>query len=382
MTIIHGFMIQRPEFECTHEYALNWLVEAHTRAEAKIRAHEHVSFDSESFKRLVRKALERYGCRPDHIGRRGHVLKEYCPGDPSSWVVFGDGAPPEGLGMKTRIRIFEKVVDESFLSFYASIQDPPPQIIHVTCTGYVSPSGAQKLVSKKNWNTQTQVMHAYHMGCSAAVPALRMARALISAESMSHVDVVHTELCTLHLNPSLHTPEQLVVQSLFADGMIRYSVAEEGKPGDRPAFEILALSEEMAPSSLDAMGWRLTDWGMQMVLSSDIPGIIAERVGGFVDALCAKAGWGKAPSSAVYAVHPGGPKILDLIQERLGLDAAVMRFSRSVLFECGNMSSATLPHIWARILEDPSVPDGTPVVSLAFGPGLTLCGALLRKRSC
>jgi predicted naringenin-chalcone synthase len=51
-----------------------------------------------------------------------------------------------------------------------------------------------------------------------------------------------------------------------------------------------------------------------------------------------------------------------------------------VLFDHGNMSSATLPHIWQRLIDDPAVPRGTPIPSLAFGPGLTMCGALLEKR--
>jgi predicted naringenin-chalcone synthase len=43
------------------------------------------------------------------------------------------------------------------------------------------------------------------------------------------------------------------------------------------------------------------------------------------------------------------------------------------------MSSATLPHIWMRLLEASDVPVGTPVVSLAFGPGLTVAAALMVK---
>jgi predicted naringenin-chalcone synthase len=43
------------------------------------------------------------------------------------------------------------------------------------------------------------------------------------------------------------------------------------------------------------------------------------------------------------------------------------------------MSSATLPHVWMRLLDDPAVAPGTPILSLAFGPGLTICAAVFRK---
>ena len=45
------------------------------------------------------------------------------------------------------------------------------------------------------------------------------------------------------------------------------------------------------------------------------------------------------------------------------------------------MSSATLPHIWEAMLADPEVEPGSLVVSLAFGPGLTVTGNILRKEA-
>jgi predicted naringenin-chalcone synthase len=50
-----------------------------------------------------------------------------------------------------------------------------------------------------------------------------------------------------------------------------------------------------------------------------------------------------------------------------------------ILQNFGNMSSATLPHIWEAMLGDIKVPNQALIVSLAFGPGLTISGALLEK---
>ena len=72
------------------------------------------------------------------------------------------------------------------------------------------------------------------MGCYAAVPAVRIAAGLVATRLRARVDIVHTELCSLHLDPADHRIEQLVVQSLFADGLIRYSlVADERRPASR-----------------------------------------------------------------------------------------------------------------------------------------------------
>jgi predicted naringenin-chalcone synthase len=80
-------------------------------------------------------------------------------------------------------------------------------------------------------------------------------------------------------------------------------------------------------------------------------------------------------------VHPGGPRIIDGVRDALKLEESSVEISRRVLRDQGNMSSATLPHIWKEILQDESVPNGAWIPSIAFGPGLTLTGAVFRKRS-
>ncbi len=98
--------------------------------------------------------------------------------------------------------------------------------------------------------------------------------------------------------------------------------------------------------------------------------------------MCEKAELSQAErEAAAFAIHPGGPRILDLVQDRLHLSDPQVACSRSVLLSRGNMSSATLPHIWQELLRGDTLGDGQAVISLAFGPGLTLCGAVLRKVS-
>ena len=80
-----------------------------------------------------------------------------------------------------------------------------------------------------------------------------------------------------------------------------------------------------------------------------------------------------AAMTPIVAVHPGGPKIIDAVRELLELRESQVSHSRAVLYEHGNMSSATVPHIWQKILQDESIMNETPVLSLAFGPGLTVC---------
>jgi predicted naringenin-chalcone synthase len=121
---------------------------------------------------------------------------------------------------------------------------------------------------------------------------------------------------------------------------------------------------------------------MHMTLARDVPDRIAAALRPFVADLFRKAELDLAENltRTVFAVHPGGPKIIDRVRDVLELSDAQVRTSRDVLFDYGNMSSATLPHVWMRLLATDAVKAGTLILSLAFGPGLTVCGGLFRKR--
>jgi predicted naringenin-chalcone synthase len=379
MLILTDFSLQRPQYKVSQQRALEWLIEIHASAQATLdglSAAERAAFSAR-----IAKLVERCACGPDKIGARGHVTADLS-GDLD---LYDASRYPRGKGSAARSCVFAEIVDAYFEREFAAVSVAPSELIHVTCTGYVAPSGAQRVVANKGWGALTNVTHAYHMGCYAAFPAIRMAAGhlglpatLRTARAERRVDIVHTELCSLHLDPSEHSAEQCVVQSLFGDGFIRYSMRENVVG---PGLELLALSEQILPNSADSMGWTVGDFGMHMTLTRDVPERIAGALRPFVTELFEKSGLnlGEELRRSVVAVHPGGPKIIDRVQSVLELDPAQVQASRDVLFDYGNMSSATLPHVWDRILSDENVRPGTTVLSLAFGPGLSVCGGLFRK---
>ncbi|MBX3159305.1 MAG: naringenin-chalcone synthase [Deltaproteobacteria bacterium] len=374
-TLLTNFVPTAPRYAIEQARSLEWLALAHAESEAVMNALDGA--ERERFAVRIRKALDRVACAPSKIRRRGHSVADIEAARFDDGLLYDLRRHPRGRGAFARTRLFTSVVDEYFATTYEAEPVPPDDLVHVTCTGYVSPNGAQKLVSRRGWGASTRVTTAYHMGCYAALPALRIAAGFVATGSQ-RVDIAHTELCSLHLDPGDHSLEQLVVQSLFADGLIRYcAVPDQGTRGLR----ILALHERILPSSAGAMTWWPTDGSMRMSLARDVPDRIASGVRGFVIELLAKAGRDVSHlRRCVLAVHPGGPKIIDRVRDALELDEDQVAASRAVLFDHGNMSSATLPHIWARVLDDPGVPAGTLVPTMAFGPGLTVTGGLLEKR--
>jgi len=388
MVLLSRFVATRPPYWMSQAHSLEWLARAHAQAEAAITGLD--SAGREAFADKIARLLSRVAYSPAYIGTRASVLPDFTrrdrgdQGTPRLYDNPGEAGvkrgTPYGPGATTRSQLYASVVDAYFASEYnehSTERDAPDDLIHVTCTGYVSPSGAQKVVAARGWGARTRVTHAYHMGCYAALSAVRIAAGFV-ANASRRVDIVHTELCSLHLDLADHRLEQLIVQSLFADGMIRYSLTAGD---DGPGLRLIAACEMVLPDSADAMRWVVSEGGMQMALARDVSELIAPVLRGIIGELYRRAGLGvDAVKRSVFAVHPGGPRIIDAVREVLELDAAQVRTSKSVLFDHGNMSSATLPHIWMRLLGDPQVPSGTLIPSLAFGPGLTICSALLEKR--
>lgn len=352
---IHSFASVLPEFHLPQKRIVEWTLESHARSAGD---------STDKFKDRLR----HFTLNDSHIRERYFDCGEVDDEWKKHHIYKINETSPNGAAIEERNHYFGEKVQRVFDKLYPS--KVPEHLIHVTCTGYVSPSPPQMYFSHKP--SAPDLTHAYHMGCYASLPSVRMACAL--AYQNETVDVVHTEMCSLHLDASLHTPEQMVVQTLFADGHIKYSVSEV-KAG--PALKVLAIQEKLVPDTLNDMTWVPGTNGMMMTLSRDVPLKIRDAIPAFVTDLCKKAGMSAHDvlKNGIFAIHPGGPKIIEVVQKKMELSDEQVAASKKVLYERGNMSSATLPHVWQEILNS-NPKEGRMVLSLAFGPGLTIFGSL------
>ena len=292
-----------------------------------------------------------------------------------------------GPKIEVRMEWFKRKMGYVFDEFYSNTISSPENLIHVTCSGYSSPSVAQEAVIERDWET-VQVTHSYHMGCYGAFPAIRTGRSLLcSSETKGRVDVVHTELLSAHLNLVEFSNSNTMICSLFADGFIGYSLFDEESFMEDDSFpekkglRILASHEVIIPDSLEDMSWDLGEYNFLMTLSKRVPVFIRKNIKPFLTTLCKKVDidLDKEKSKMHFAIHPGGPKIIDYVIDAIGLSKDQASWSYEILRRLGNMSSATIPHIFNEIVNDPNIKSGTKVVAMAFGPGLTATGLLLEK---
>jgi predicted naringenin-chalcone synthase len=338
--------------------------------------------------------MARYGASSDHIARRQvSVLTSRFvqPDENSAWEGirrYGALRNPTGEGLDERMTLFEEVACDVFERVYPDRNvAPPDDIVHVSCSGYVSPSPVQTFLSRRGW-LHTGVTHSYHMGCYGAFPAVRTAVGLVGSsydalpKPKRRVDLVHTEFLSLHFDLLGDEPDNFVTSTLFADGFIAYAAYPQfGWPEGRNGLKVLAIDEYILPDSLPEMTLRPGPLQFDMSLSKKVPFMIRDSIADFVVPICEQVGldFEREKSRMSFAIHPGGPAILNQIRSKLGISESQIALSRRVLHENGNMASATAPHIWKLVVESPDIPVGTKILSMAFGPGLTVIGALFEK---
>jgi predicted naringenin-chalcone synthase len=208
-----------------------------------------------------------------------------------------------------------------------------------------------------------------HMGCYAALPGLGAVGDFVAARGRPAL-LLCAELTSLHLQPpgSRTEIQQIVSHALFSDAAAAVVV------NDAPGYAIREVAAITDTSTADHMTWEIGDQGFRMGLSPKVPAVLAAHVRGLVEQVLARHGRTIADVDG-WAVHPGGPKILDVVQEQLGLPAAALAESRAVLAAHGNCSSPTVLMVLAELRRRPVPPRST--VMLAFGPGLTLYVTLL-----
>lgn len=250
------------------------------------------------------------------------------------------------------------------------------QLAVVSCTGYATPGLDVLLARDLGLGPDVERLHIGHMGCYAALPGLSHAADAAAARGTLTV-LLCLELTSLHIQPPTDEVEQVVAHALFSDAAAAIAVAPPERAGTGFTVEDVVARTDTARAAM--MTWEVTDTGFRMGLSPEVPRILERHVLEVVTGLLDRHGL-RVPDVAAWAVHPGGPRIVDTVAGRLGLSELDVEESRGVLRDHGNCSSPTILLILDRIRRDRDLAGGEPVVALAFGPGLTLYAALLRAR--
>ncbi len=245
-------------------------------------------------------------------------------------------------------------------------------LVTVSCTGFVAPGIDLALIRALELPAIIQRTHVGYMGCHGAFNGLRVARAFSAAEPDARVLLCAVELCTLHYHYGWDA-QKVIANALFADGAAAVVGASDANAPSE-TWRVAATGSCLLPDSETAMTWTIGDHGFEMSLSKAVPRLIAQHLRPWLESWLHQHGVAINQVGS-WAVHPGGPRILDAVEESLGLPRGATDVSRAVLSDHGNMSSPTILFILDRLR---AVEAPRPCVALGFGPGLMAEAVLLR----
>jgi prepilin-type processing-associated H-X9-DG protein len=290
-----------------------------------------------------------------------------------------DRGPTTGQRMQIYAREAPRYAERSARAALDSGQIEPAQITHLitaSCTGFFAPGLDVELIQRLGLPHSVQRQHLGFMGCHAAFNAMAAGRTIVRADPRAHVLISCTELCSLHLAYGFE-PQKIVANALFADGSAAVIMSGSGpqsrdpETGTKPHLRDAASL--LVSDSPDAMTWTIGDHGFEMTLSAEVPSLIRQHVPQWVNSLLARHGLTLADVPH-FAIHPGGPKILDAVASALAIPEESMAASREILAEQGNMSSATILFVLQRLAAKGAT---GPCLALGFGPGLMAEAMLL-----
>eukprot|EP00850_Spirogloea_muscicola_P000644 SM000002S05724 [mRNA] locus=s2:1851859:1859257:+ [translate_table: standard] len=258
-------------------------------------------------------------------------------------------------------------------------------LVVATVSGVHIPGTDLKLAKLLGLRPNVNRVMLHMLGCYAGVTGLRISKDLAENNAGARVLFVCCELNSLTFqSPDDDMPDNIVTAALFGDGAAAVVIGVGAKAGEaKPMFEITQTSELFLPDTEDCIKGELNDSGLLVHLSKEVPLLLGQPTRDHCAELL--GGVGVHFDDIFWAVHPGGPAILDVIERRCQLNCDQLRSSRAVLDEFGNMSSASVLFVLDKIWQESRKSSGDRStqlqwgLALGFGPGITIEAALMRR---
>jgi polyketide synthase Type III len=242
------------------------------------------------------------------------------------------------------------------------------------------PTIAHRLVDHYQMDPATDKYHVVGVGCASAVPLVRLASQTLSEHPGNGALVVAAESMTgILMGASAEDARSKTVgSSIFGDGCAAALVEAPGDVGDaREGPAIIASKVHQIGGTLGAVRMQLAPDDSYLHLIRELPEVAAEGLGELVDDFLAASSVDREMIDH-WLVHPGGRRIIESVQEALGLSREQVATSYEVLAEHGNVGTPSIFYVMKRMLDRSEPQRGDRALMVTVGPGVTVGLMLLQ----
>lgn len=301
-------------------------------------------------------------------------------------IAFSQSAPIQErmrLYQECAVPLAERVARKALITAgYAtpSIEDSIRLIVFVSSTGFIAPGIDTQVIQRLGLRRDTARATINFMGCAAAMNGLRVASDHVKANPTHKALVICLELSSLNAVFEGDIND-VIIHSIFSDGcaavVIGASTAEQSIAQNKVI--IRDHLSYLVEDTTDGITLGVTDKAITCRLSRDLPNYIEAGVNPVIERFLALHGLTKSQID-LWAVHPGGTRIIERSQQSLSLTDDQVADSWETLRQYGNMLSVSILFVLERMLLNPEI-DRKAVtgVAFSFSPGVGIEGILFQK---
>jgi alkylresorcinol/alkylpyrone synthase len=237
-------------------------------------------------------------------------------------------------------------------------------VLSTTVTGLAVPTLEARLATRVGLRPDVKRLPLFGLGCVAGAAGVARMHDYLRAYPDQVAALLAVELCTLTIQRNDLSVANLVATSLFGDGA--GAVVARGA-GHAPAGpRVLATRSRIYPETEDVMGWKIGTEGFRIVLSVEVATVTEKYLGEDVRNFLADHGLTTADIST-WVCHPGGPRVIEAVENVLELPAHALDHTRNSLRDNGNLSSVSVLDVLRANMADPP-PPGSLGLMIAMGP--------------
>jgi alkylresorcinol/alkylpyrone synthase len=241
-------------------------------------------------------------------------------------------------------------------------------IFSTTVTGIATPSLDARLCNRLGFRSDIKRVPMFGLGCVAGAAGISRLHDYLKAHPDQVGVLLSVELCSLTIQRTDASIANLIATGLFGDGAAAVVAVGASRDAQIAGPTVRQTRSRFYPDTERVMGWDITDTGMQIVLAASVPALVSKHIRSDVDGFLDSQDLTRADISS-WVCHPGGPKVLEAMQEALEIDKDTLGLTWQSLDSVGNLSSASVLFVLRDTIAQRRPPPGSTGLMLAMGPG-------------
>lgn len=257
------------------------------------------------------------------------------------------------------------------------VQMSPQQIDQlsiVSTTGIAVPALDARLMNRIPFSRQMKRLPLFGLGCMGGAAGIARTADYLQGHPAEAVILFAVELCSLTIQRDDLSLANLVASGLFGDGAAAVLMVGDDHPQAKRAQSglprVIDSQSHFFPETEHIMGWDVTNSGFRVLLSADIAALAQSQVKPIAEDFLDRHGL-TIRDVDHWLVHPGGPKVIEALQDGLGLTDGSLSLSWECLADVGNISSASVLLILDTFMKKMQPKPGRYGVMMAMGPAFS-----------